>query len=715
MAANGPRRSNIRFHGLAISPDGSRVAAGSRDAPVACVWASATGKLVLPPIRGHDDKLRAMSFSGDGRLLLTGSDDGLARVWNIAVPEAKLERVVPPGGPGAPMPRPVTAAALSPVLATRMVLGRQDGQVELWEPEAVKPAWTTRLEGEVRAVTFSPDGKLLAAAGDDRQIVLRSVNEPQAPILLGTPPNHHEMINALAFWPKGRLLASASDDATVRLWRMRDLALIGTLAAWRAGADWVVFTPDGLFDASTDGERSVTWRQEPARAAGPVQETAITRLEQVRAQRHVFDLAETLSRGEDPTPPARLPAAPPPQVMLEPVTTPSPKRRQVDLRIRLNEPGITDLRLYHNGVAVAGDLKPQRGSAVVTLTLVSGPNRIYALAGRPGSIDGRSKEILLNYDGPTPGRVHVLAIGVSKYQTQALRYAEKDAQAVAAFLRRREQAQGPIQPAEPIVLVDTGVRKEEVERSFQDLRSRVRGRPEDTVVVFLAGHTDIRAGYFCLLLPAANLPAVPDIVALRRPDNGQPATRSALPLEDPTILPYAVIHNNLRFVEALKRLVIIDACQAEGLFDDPGVRASVQRRIRRSAEHEAHPARTSYILATRRGERAAEAQQLEHGLLTYVLLRGMGEPGLRPLTDIPIFDQYPTADLDHDGWVQTGELRQYADMAIPVLSERFPGLVLRGGAPDPAARPDSALTQQFEGASFPLIEITQPPAGAGAR
>ena len=124
--------------------------------------------------------------------------------------------------------------------------------------------------------------------------------------------------------------------------------------------------------------------------------------------------------------------------------------------------------------------------------------------------------------------------------------------------------------------------------------------------------------------------------------------------------------------------MIVDACQSEALFDDPGVRASVQRGIRRSAERDAHPARTSYILATRRGERAAEAEELEHGLLTYVLLRGMGESGLRPLNDLPILERFPNADLDHDGWVQTGELRQYAGMTIPVLSQRFPNLVLRG-------------------------------------
>ena len=67
------------------------------------------------------------------------------------------------------------------------------------------------------------------------------------------------------------MLASASDDTTVRFWRLADRSLTGTLAAWRAGTDWVVFTPDGLFDASLEGERSVTWRHRagPGRRQGP--------------------------------------------------------------------------------------------------------------------------------------------------------------------------------------------------------------------------------------------------------------------------------------------------------------------------------------------------------------------------------------------------------------------------------------------------------------
>jgi WD40 repeat protein len=718
MSSNGRARLSWKFHSLAISADGHRVAAGSRDGPLACVWSTATGKLACAPIRDHDDKVRSVSFSADGRSLLTGGDDGLARVWNITGPTASRVRLLQTPAPVDSRPSPVSSAALSPLAAPPVILGREDGSVELWLPGALAPAWTTRLAGEVRAVAFSPDGTLLAAAGDDRQIVLRAVAEPDRSIRLGSRPNHFEIINALAFWPRGRLLASASDDTTVRLWRLHDRALTGTLAAWQEGIDWVVFTPDGLFDASAEGERSVTWRQEPSPDARGVQAAVIARLEQFRDQRFVFDLAETLSRAENPKPPTLVPSARPPRIILEPVAPGNPRRRQVELKVRLSDPRITDLRLYHNGVGVPGDLKPEDGGATVTVTLVSGANRFYAMAGQEGSIDGRSDEIVLNYDGPTPGQVHVLALGVSKYQAQALRYAEKDARAMAAFLSRRGVRVAPAQATAPIVMVDHDVQKDEVERKFQELRGRVRGRPEDTVVVFLAGHTDIRGGFFCLLLPAAEMPAGPGGVAPPGPAaQGTPPRRPGQALTDPTVLPYAVIHRTLRFVEALNRLVIVDACQAEALFDDPGVRASVQRNIRRSAEHDAHPARTSYILATRRGERAAEAEALEHGLLTYVLLRGMGESGLRPLDDLPVLAQFPNADLDHDGWVQTGELRRYVGMTIPAFSGRFPNLVLRGGAGALAggASAGASLSQESEGASVPLIEMPAPSGGAAAR
>ena len=51
-----------------------------------------------------------------------------------------------------------------------------------------------------------------------------------------------------------------------------------------------------------------------------------------------------------------------------------------------------------------------------------------------------------------------------------------------------------------------------------------------------------------------------------------------------SILPYATLYRNIVRLGALQRLVVIDACQAEAIGDDPAVR-KIQERIDYGAQH----------------------------------------------------------------------------------------------------------------------------------
>ena len=105
-----------------------------------------------------------------------------------------------------------------------------------------------------------------------------------------------------------------------------------------------------------------------------------------------------------------------------------------------------------------------------------------------------------------PGQVHVLALGVGDYEARRLRYSEDDAEQISEVIHNRGLDAAGRQGIRR-VLLGNEVSPESVERVFDEIARRVEDRPQDTVVVFLAGHTGVfDPQRFCLLLPTYPFP-----------------------------------------------------------------------------------------------------------------------------------------------------------------------------------------------------------------
>ncbi|KAI3532313.1 Vegetative incompatibility protein HET-E-1-like protein 15 [Colletotrichum abscissum] len=141
-----------------------------------------------------------------------------------------------------------------------------DKTVKLWDAGTGDERQTLAgHSNSVLAVAFSPDGKLVASASYDNTVKLWDAGtDDERQTLAG----HSDSVLAVAFSPDGKLVASASDDNTVKLWDAGTGDERQTLAGHSSSVLAVAFSPDGklvasasddntvkLWDAGTDDER----------------------------------------------------------------------------------------------------------------------------------------------------------------------------------------------------------------------------------------------------------------------------------------------------------------------------------------------------------------------------------------------------------------------------------------------------------------------------
>ena len=528
--------------------------------------------------------------------------------------------------------------------------------------------------GAVTTLCLSADQRLLAAGYASKIDIFEVASGKTVHTL-----SHAGRIVSLSFSPDGRFLVALGENNDKYIWDAASGEQLATLvnlggALSSRGSDWLVVTPDGLFDGSPAAWKQILWRFGGNTFDVMPAETFFNEF-------YYPGLLSDIMAGKKPRAPKNISQLDRRQPELRLVTqggqvgAGTTSERNLTVKIEITEKpadqdhqtgsGARDVRLFRNGSLVKvwrGDvLKGQPATTLETsVAIVAGENRLAAYAFNRDNV--KNKDAEFNLTGADSlkrsGTAYILAIGVNVYSNTQynLKYAVADATAFGAEVQRSQQQIANYDHVEVALLLDDQATKANILRALRRLAgteevsaaeapaalSKLKAtQPEDAVFIYFAGHGTAQAQRFYLL---------PHDLGY----DGERTKLDAASLQ--TILEHGIsdeeIERAVEGVDANKFLMVIDACNSgQALEAEEKRRGPMNSRGLAQLAYE----KGMYILTAAQSYQAAqEASQLGHGFLTYALV----EEGLKQ----------SAADNDpKDGEVWVREWFDYASTRVPTM------------------------------------------------
>ena len=256
--ATGSTVMSLRGHdgpinSISFSPDGKRIVSGSNDRTVK-LWDMSTGDMLMT-LRGHKYFVASAVFTPDSKQIVSGSSDGTIRIWD-ATYSYELVRLIGHHGT-------ICWLAYSP--DGRQIASVDDtGAVKLWDVEHGTEVATLHDGAHgipaFPSVAFSPDSKRVAAAVPSPGGI--KIWDAATGLETVAVSGHDETVTAVAFSLDGKHIASGSSRA-LKVW---DAASGSELVEFRGPEDsfiFIAFSPDGRFIASGGFDPNITvWEWE---------------------------------------------------------------------------------------------------------------------------------------------------------------------------------------------------------------------------------------------------------------------------------------------------------------------------------------------------------------------------------------------------------------------------------------------------------------------
>lgn len=451
----------------------------------------------------------------------------------------------------------------------------------------------------------------------------------------------------------GRFALAALGDGTIRWYRADNGREVMALFVDPDGKRWVLWTPEGFFDASPGADTLIGYHLN----RGPDHDGEFVRVEQLAKLFYRPDLlSEALKPDSDQRMQAELArignisdvlhsGLPPEIASLSPAESDSDGEFTLQFRVVNRGGGVGRIVYRIDGVEIEGrpvgppgnqdtvarqfDLPP--GRHTLTTTVYNGSNQL----------ESRSISAVVNVkQGQQQPALYVVAVGISKYRDNSLnggvKFAASDAKTIATQLK--QEGTGLFREVIPYVLQDGNATRDNIEKTVGEVAGRIQ--PNDEFVLYLAGHGTVIDGEYTFV-----------------PWNAVYSSSEALHEQS---LNEGRLQGLLKKISANKTLLLLDTCSAGAAITGraPDMeKGSIERLSKLTGR--------ATIAASSTDQMALEGYQ-GHGVFTYAVL-----------------DALSTA-FDQSGLIQVSTLADRVEELVPQITrdrwqyEQFPMRLIQG-------------------------------------
>jgi WD40 repeat protein len=626
-------------YSVAFSPDGKQIISGLYKNIK--LWDVATGREIRT-LSGHTGDVNSVAFSSDGRQIISsgGYNDNTVKLW-----DATTGREIRTFSGHT---RDVYSVAFSPD-GRQIISGSRDGTVKLWD--AVTGREIRTLSGhtsDVKSVAFSPNGRQIISGSNDRTVTLWDAATGKE---IRTISGYSSYVNFVAFSPDGRQILSGSRDGTAHLWDIATGREIAQFISFNDG-EWIALTPDGYYNASPNGDRSLNVRFG----------NNVYGIDQYRATFYRPQIVEARLQGKpDPVQVATTiqdaaSYVPPVVVIRSPENGTNITTGQAELSVSVvdqNQP-IKSIQVYINGRLVGGEalrgitglrggdheLRPteiqlkenqKRVEFKLQLSLDPGTNRIEVKANNPYS-EGRDSVEVSNRQTASGQNIlpnlWILSIGINRYNDNELRnldYAVNDAREIINAFKAQE---GKVyRKVNSLLIADGAAVTPTYDHIIDNFSFLMQAGQRDVVLLFIAGHGKNDDG--------GNFYFLPSDTAFNTDGSIRPSR--------------AISWRQIQSVLDVpgQKLVFIDSCHSEG-SSGRKTRSVDNNQLVRVLQDNG----TVIFTSSRGSQLSQESKEFGHGIFTYAIIQGMKG----------------AADLVKDGSITMKELDAYVSETVPKLT-----------------------------------------------